>query len=125
MEKKTVLIVDDHEDLRLYLRQELKKKYDIIEAADGLQALDLVSASRPDIIICDIMMPGMDGIEVVKTLKEDPENARIPVILLTAKQSDEDMMQGLVSGADDYIRKPFSINILKIRLEHLLEEGKE
>lgn len=125
MEKKTVLIVDDHDDLRLYLKQELKKKYDIMEAGSGQQALDLVAASKPDIIVCDIMMPGMDGIEVLKTLKEDQENARIPVILLTAKQSDEDMMQGLVSGADDYIRKPFSINILKIRLEHLLALGNE
>ena len=119
--KPLLLIVDDNEDMRLYMRTELGKHYDIIEAENGVLGYDLAIRQQPDAIISDIVMPKMDGIELLKKLKSEPSVRNIPVMMLTAKQEDETLLEGLMYGADDYIKKPFQINILKVRLKNLLD----
>lgn len=104
-----VLVVDDEFHIVELVRFNLEKEgYIVIEAYDGLGALESVRDEFPDLIILDIMLPGMDGLEVCKTLKQSPEYCRIPIIMLTAKGEEVDTVLGLEMGADDYIKKPFS-----------------
>ena len=117
----TVLLVEDNEDMRLYVGSILAEDYRLLEASDGREALALARKAWPDLIVSDIMMPVMDGLELCHTLKTDENTSHIPIILLTAKGSEEAQVTGLEAGADDYIVKPFSSDVLLARINNLLE----
>lgn len=117
----TILIIDDNEEIRYYIRFILKQKYHILEAADGEEGLCLAYENNIDVIISDIMMPKLDGIELCARIKEDVRVCHIPVILLTACTLDEQRLKGFESGADAYILKPFNPQILEIRIRKMLE----
>ena len=113
-----VLIADDDETLRHLITEALPKhKYEVYQAADGHETLETVKNLRPDIVILDVMMPGMDGIEVCKAIRENSQTRNIPVIMLTARAPIEDKLKGIESGADDYITKPFDFMELQARIE--------
>jgi DNA-binding response OmpR family regulator len=104
-----VLVVDDEEGIRVLCRVNLELGgYDVLEAADGFTALEVARTQRPDLIFLDIMMPRMDGWEVLEQLKEDPATAAIPVVLLTARTSEEDQIRGWGEGILEYLSKPFN-----------------
>ncbi|RJP27909.1 MAG: DNA-binding response regulator [Candidatus Omnitrophota bacterium] len=124
--KERVLIVDDEKDIVKMLEYNLKKEgYITYSAFDGEEALNQVAAKKPDIIILDLMLPKIDGLEVCKTIKKDDELAFIPVIMLTAKTQEADKVAGLEIGADDYITKPFSPRELIARVKAVLRRVKE
>ncbi|MFA9392135.1 MAG: two-component regulator propeller domain-containing protein [Prolixibacteraceae bacterium] len=118
--KQTILVVEDNYDLRDYLVNLLSINYHVLAASDGEEGIELAENKIPDIIIADIMMPKLDGIEMLKVLKRNIRTNHIPFILLTAKSSDMDRLNGLKEGADDYITKPFNIDILETRIKNLL-----
>lgn len=117
----TVLIVDDNDDMRRYLRTLLTGRYYVIEAADGESGLKVAHESVPDIIVSDVMMPVMDGLQFCKKIKDDTMTSHIPVILLTARSTEEQQVEGLSSGADAYMTKPFSASLLLARIDNLLK----
>jgi signal transduction histidine kinase/ligand-binding sensor domain-containing protein/DNA-binding response OmpR family regulator len=118
--EKTVLVVDDNDDFRYYIVKCLKDTYNVIDCENGQLALDKANLFVPDIIVSDIMMPVMDGIELCKCLKADKRTAHIPVVLLTASISDKNKIEGYDVGASGYITKPFSISVLQSRISNLL-----
>ncbi len=120
-EKDIILVVEDSPDMREYIRGALEPQYIVKEAKDGEEGLQLAGEIVPDLIICDIMMPGLDGFEVCRTLKNDIATSHIPVILLTAKADEENIIQGLETGAADYITKPFSTKILCAHIKNLID----
>ncbi|GAA0747040.1 two-component regulator propeller domain-containing protein [Gaetbulibacter jejuensis] len=120
-DKPILLIVEDDKDIREFISSIFKNDYDIKEAPNGESGIKKAIKYIPDIIISDIMMPKIDGIELCNTLKKDEKTSHIPIILLTAKSGDENEIKGLETGADDYIVKPFNSNKLKIRVEKLIE----
>lgn len=124
-EKPVVLIVEDHTDVREYIKDSLGDLYIIFEAGNGLEGLKLVEEEDPDLIISDIMMPEMDGLEMTRKLKSELKTCHIPIILLTAKASQEQKLEGLEEGADSYIPKPFNRRHLQIRVKKLLELRKK
>ncbi len=121
----TVLIVDDNSDMRKHLKSLLKSRFNIHTAADGLQALQKVEVCQPDIIVSDIMMPVMDGIQLVNEIKKSMQTRSIPVILVTARAGEESRMEGLKTGADDYLIKPFSANELLSRISSQIDISKK
>lgn len=124
---KTILVVEDDEEiLRLLLFNLERQGYRVLSAGDGPKGLQLAREHRPDLILLDIMLPGVDGLEVCRSLRADAELARIPVIMLTAKSEEVDIVLGLELGADDYVTKPFSIRELLARIKvHLRRGGQE
>jgi ligand-binding sensor domain-containing protein/signal transduction histidine kinase/DNA-binding response OmpR family regulator len=120
-EKDIILVVEDNADVREYIRSALEPGYIVKEAKDGEEGLRQAREIVPDLIICDIMMPGMDGYELCRTLKTEIATSHIPVILLTAKAAEENIIQGLETGADDYITKPFNTKMLLARIRNLIE----
>lgn len=116
-----VLIVEDNAELRRYVREYLESVYRVAEAADGVEALDRAVALVPDLVITDIMMPRMDGVELCRRLKSDERTSHIPLILLTARASGESKVEALETGADDYIVKPFDARELMVRVRNLIE----
>ncbi|MBP6784654.1 MAG: response regulator transcription factor [Verrucomicrobiales bacterium] len=118
----TILIVDDEEDIRELISVSLMREedYKLLEAVNGLEALQLARATRPDLIILDLMLPEMDGLTVYKNLREDARTNSIPVIMLTARGRLEEKILGLGLGADDYMAKPFSPKELMLRVRNLL-----
>ncbi len=118
---QSVLIVEDNADMRGFIKSELKKEYYVIEAGDGLEGLKKAKEFMPDLIVCDVMMPNMDGIELCEQIKSNIETSHIPFILLTAKVDLETKYEGIETGADDYISKPFEMEYLQIRIKNLLE----
>lgn len=120
-EKSTVLIVDDNNEIRDYVKLLLKENYNVIEAVDGKDGLIKARKYIPDITICDIMMPIMDGLDLCNHLKSEIETSHIPVILLTARSLDDQKIEGYNSGADAYIAKPFNGKLLMARVENLLK----
>lgn len=126
MPAKAILVVDDEQDIRELIRYNLAKDGFRVEAvASGEEALRRVRALAPDLIVLDLMLPGVDGLEVCKRLKADRATARIPVIMLTAKGEDADVVAGLELGADDYVVKPFSPRVLLARIKAVLRRREE
>ncbi len=119
--KPTILIVEDNADVRTFLTAELKDRYDILVAPNGKRGLKQAQEAMPELIISDLMMPEMDGLELCRQLKSNQETSHIPVLLLTAKGSDEFRLKGIQIGADDYFAKPVNVAILKARIVNLLE----
>lgn len=118
----TVLVVEDDPDIRLYLLEELKQNFHVFSAINGVQALDILMKEDVFLILSDVMMPEMNGFDLCRTVKSDMALSHIPVILLTALSDDNQRMFGLAEGADDYIQKPFNIEIVKLRVIKILEE---
>ena len=123
--KKVILLIDDNSDILSYLKELLEDEYNLIFASDGEEGITKALEYIPDIIISDIMMPKIDGIELCSTLKKTMETTHIPVILLTAKGNTEAIKTGFKEGAYDYIVKPFSSQLLKIRIKNILENRKK
>ncbi|MEQ9289614.1 MAG: two-component regulator propeller domain-containing protein [Cyclobacteriaceae bacterium] len=120
-ENFTILIIEDNDDLRSFLKTSLSKNFSVREASNGETGVQEALKSPPNLIISDVMMPVMDGVQVCKTLKKDPKTKHIPIILLTAKSTFAQKIRGLRYGADDYITKPFSITELNIRIANLMQ----
>jgi DNA-binding response OmpR family regulator len=118
--KTTILLVEDNEDFRFYLKDNLKQNYDVIEAVNGKEAWALVKDRLPDMVVSDIMMPVMNGIELSKKIKSDPRTSHIPVILLTAMDGEEIELEGFRAGTNDYVTKPFTFEILASRIRNML-----
>ena len=125
VEQISILIVEDNPELRSFLKDILSETYKVIEAVNGEEGLKNALQYLPDFIISDIMMPVMDGLDMVKAIKEDRNICHIPIILLSAKSSLDDRISGLEQGIDDYITKPFSSTYLKTRIKFLLHQRKE
>ncbi|HXE42320.1 MAG TPA: ATP-binding protein, partial [Candidatus Baltobacteraceae bacterium] len=119
--RPSVLVADDEADMRRFLRSELEDEYDLIEAENGLEALEKAEDFRPDIILLDMMMPEMDGLEVCRELRRREVTTKIPVILLTARADEETKFEALEMGANDFLAKPFSSNELQARIKNLIE----
>jgi signal transduction histidine kinase/ligand-binding sensor domain-containing protein/DNA-binding response OmpR family regulator len=117
-----ILVVDDNEELRTFLNDSLKPYYHITEATDGRSGLNIAREEFPDLIISDVMMPGMDGIEFCKHIKEDIETSHIPFLMLTAKDALESRLEGVESGADFYFAKPLSIQLLILTIRNILSQ---
>ncbi len=122
--KPTLLIIDDNNDIRQYERTILQDDYIVLEAADGKEGLEVAKREVPDLVICDVMMPVMDGLEFTEQLKTHTATSHIPVIMLTAKNLEEQRAEGYEHGADSYITKPFSSKVLLARVENLLKQRK-
>ncbi len=122
--KPLILVVDDNIDIRAYIKSVLHHHYTIIEAADGEEGLKKAVKYIPDIVISDVMMPKINGVELCRKLKEELSTSHIPVILLTAYSMDEQRIEGFKSGADDYIAKPFNSDVLEVRVNNLIESRK-
>lgn len=116
-----VLIVDDNPDMREMLKFELSDEFDIRTAPDGERALSDIKRHKPDLVLTDLMMPGIDGIELCRHLKSDPKTVAIPLIIITAKHDLGVKIEGLTLGADDYITKPFNMDVLRLRMRRFIE----
>ena len=117
----TILLVDDNCDFIKFLSESMSKQYHVLKAMNGKQALGVLEKEDVDLVVSDIMMPEMDGLELCATIKNDIRYSHIPIILLTAKASEEHQLEGLSVGADDYITKPFNMEVLKLRINKIIE----
>jgi DNA-binding response OmpR family regulator/two-component sensor histidine kinase len=121
-EKNVILVVEDHADVRKYIRGPLVEAgYDVVEATDGKEGIARAREIIPDLIVSDIMMPEVDGYELCQVLKKDINTSHIPIIMLTAKASEDSIIEGFETGADDYVTKPFNTRILITRIKNLIE----
>ena len=121
MAVKKVLVVEDEPDIRKLVRYNLaQERFKVVEAEDGERALRAIQRERPDLIILDLMLPGLSGLELCRTLRERAETARLPILMLTAKAGEADRVVGLEMGADDYLTKPFSPRELVARVKAIL-----
>ncbi|OHB68130.1 MAG: DNA-binding response regulator [Planctomycetes bacterium RBG_13_62_9] len=126
MGKATILVVDDEEDIRELVALNLGREgYRVVGCETGEQALKLARSQPPDLIVLDLMLPGMDGLEVCRALKRDAQTQPIPIVMLTAKSEEADIVTGLELGADDYITKPFSGKVLVARVRRILRRKLE
>ena len=123
--KPIILLVEDNRDICEYIRSSFGEKYEVLVANDGKEGWDIASNRIPNIIVSDIMMPVMDGIELCKAVKEDMRTSHIPVILLTAKDTIQDKEEGYAAGADSFITKPFSARLLNSRIDNILDNRKK
>ncbi len=124
-EKPIILLIEDNFEFRKFMKDSLENQYIVNEAIDGIEGYELVNKIIPDLIISDVMMPRMDGLELCRKLKSDIHTSHIPLILLTARTADEDKIQGLEIGADDYITKPFNMDLLLLRIENLMDKRRK
>lgn len=122
--KASLLIIDDNNDIRSYLKELFEKDYNVITAEDGKAGLEITRKKLPDLVVSDVMMPEMDGLEFCQEVKSDMTTSHIPIILLTAKASTQHELEGLQTGADDYVRKPFDSRVIQSRVETLLNNRK-
>ncbi len=123
MDKPTILVVDDEEDIvELVELNLLREGYKALTCGTGEQALEIARSKIPNLIILDLMLPGIDGLEVCKRLRSDPKTERIPIIILSAKGEEADIVTGLELGADDYVTKPFSGKVLVARVRRVLRK---
>ncbi len=120
-----ILVVEDNLDMQKYLYNELSESYHVLLAQDGEEGLEISRLNLPDLVLSDVMMPGMDGLEFCQQLKNDELTSHIPVILLTAKTGKENEITGFELGADDYITKPFDAEVLKLKIRNILESRKQ
>lgn len=120
-EKQILLIVDDHTELRKFVADIFSSRFQIVESERGEEALELALKFLPDVVITDWMMPGMSGINLCRALRSNPKTNHIPIIILTSKSSQDSQIEGMQSGADDYVSKPFNADLLEIRVNKLLE----
>ena len=121
MAKKNIFVVEDEEDILDLIRHHLTKEgFVVATATDGLAAVKAISRKPPDLVLLDLMLPGLDGLEVCRRLKKDPKTAEIPVLMVTAKDEESDVVAGLELGADDYIVKPFRMKELVARVRTAL-----
>jgi signal transduction histidine kinase/ligand-binding sensor domain-containing protein/DNA-binding response OmpR family regulator len=118
--KHTLLLIEDSDDFRFYLKDNLKLLYSIVEARNGVEGWKQTLSHQPDLIVSDIMMPEMNGIDLCKKIKSDERVSHIPVILLTARSSEEQKLEGFETGADEYVTKPFNFEILESRIRNLI-----
>lgn len=118
---KTVLVVDDNADMTEMLKDSLENIYNVVTASDGVEAIKKLAEIKPDIILTDLMMPNLNGMELCRKLKENPATVNIPIIILTAKHDLGVKLEGLTIGADDYITKPFNLDVLRLRMRRLIE----
>lgn len=124
--RQKILIVDDELDALTALKRALEAdNYNVVEAADGLSAIEKVKTEKPDVVLLDLMMPEMDGIEACKHLKSDPKYKHIPIIMLTAKGEIDNKIEGIEMGADDYVTKPFNLHELKARIKMVLRRTQD
>lgn len=117
---KKLLMIDDSDQIRWFLRHVFSKEYQVLEARNGEEGVQVAKSEMPDLILCDVMMPVMDGFTACRQIKSDPKTTQIPVVMLTAKVESEDVIKGIESGADDYITKPFDIEILRSKVNSML-----
>jgi two-component system alkaline phosphatase synthesis response regulator PhoP len=123
--KHTILVVDDEDDIVEMVRYNLTKEgYDVVGASNGEDAIRMAKKAAPDLIILDLMLPGVDGLDVCRVLKNDDRTNHIPIIMLTAKGEETDIVLGLELGADDYITKPFSLKVLRARVKAVIRRTK-
>ncbi|HKL39878.1 MAG TPA: hybrid sensor histidine kinase/response regulator transcription factor, partial [Cryomorphaceae bacterium] len=120
--QKTILIIEDHVDMRDFIRQQLENEYGILEAFNGQNGFDKAMKHTPDLIITDLMMPQIDGLSLCKKLKQNIHTSHIPVVMLTAKAGIENKIEGLETGADDYLTKPFHTGELQVRVRNLIQQ---
>jgi len=126
MARASILVVDDEEDIRELVRYNLARHgYDVVAVASGEAALSAARARPPDLVVLDLMLPGLDGLEVCKQLKQESRTAHVPVVMLTAKGEEADVVAGLELGADDYVTKPFSPRVLAARVKAVLRRPRE
>ena len=126
MARSHILVVEDEEDILELITFNLKKEgYHVSTATSGERAIDIATKSPPHLILLDIMLPGMDGLEVCKMLKHSPATINVPIVMLTAKGEESDIITGLEIGADDYMTKPFSPRVLVARVRNLLRRKKQ
>ena len=126
MTKETILIVDDEEDIIELIQYNLKNEgYSILTADAGEQAIKIAKQARPDLIVLDLMLPGMDGLEVTRYLRSNEETRDLPIVILTAKGEESDIITGLELGANDYISKPFSPKVLVARIRAILRRRRK
>ena len=123
--RSSVLVVEDNVDLRKFITHHLNKTYNILEAENGEEGQLLAERHNPDLVVSDVMMPGMNGLELCAALKNNLSTSHIPVILLTAKSSVDNQMEGLRTGADDYLPKPFNVDVLEARIQNLIASRKK
>lgn len=125
-EKVRILVVEDEEDILALLHFNLiKSGYNVETATCGEEGLKKITEHRPDLLLLDLMLPGIDGLEICRRLREDPETAQLPVIMLTARGEEDEIVRGLELGADDYVTKPFSIKVLQARIQTVLRRRSE
>jgi signal transduction histidine kinase/ligand-binding sensor domain-containing protein/DNA-binding response OmpR family regulator len=120
--KPLLLLIEDNEDFRFYLKDNLVQRYSIAESANGKDGWEKTLKYFPNLIVADITMPEMDGIELCRLIKQDNRTSHIPIILLTSRASEEQRVEGIKAGADDYITKPFSFEVLELRIRNLISE---
>ncbi|MCP4146242.1 MAG: response regulator [bacterium] len=120
-EKEIILVVEDNNDARRYIRDALEPQYRVLEAANGRQGIDTARETIPDLVVSDVMMPGTDGFQLCRELKKDTRSTHIPIVLLTARASEAGIIEGLECGADDYVVKPFNPDILMARIKNLID----
>lgn len=126
MSKETILIVDDEEDIIKLIKYNLKNEgYSILTAFSGEQAIKMAKQFSPDLIVLDLMLPGIDGLEVTRYLRKDEQRQDIPIVMLTAKGEESDIVTGLELGANDYISKPFSPKVLVARIRAILRRRRK
>jgi len=120
----TVLLVEDNADVRAYVRKHLARSYRVIEASNGVEGMARAREAMPDLILSDVMMPEMDGVDLCRTLKSDPATDFIPFVLLTARAEEDNRLDALGVGADDYLTKPFNVDELRARIDNLIQSRK-
>lgn len=119
---KKLLVIDDSDQIRWFLKYVFNKEYQILEARNGQDGINVALKEEPDLILCDVMMPVKDGYETCREIKNDPKMAQTPVVMLTAKVESEDVITGIEAGADDYITKPFDVEILRSKINSLMKK---
>lgn len=122
---KKLLVIDDSDQIRWFLKHVFAKEYQVLEARNGQDGIEVAFREQPDLILCDVMMPVKDGYQTCREIKSDSQLAQVPVVMLTAKVESEDVITGIEAGADDYITKPFDVEILRSKINSLMKKRED